>query len=317
MLFQGSSSASFSSHNGSDDCYDQHHQQQSCNNSNSMMSRIRRMSGRNHRPKSVADMDDLTRNIQNIRLTNSQAQEYDSIEHLEAAQPYNKQYYNTYAQVRNSKSLYFNSLGADNKSRTWNQDDTRQYRNSRYLQTNEYCPSAFHQKRLSVSSFRYDDSSFAGAQSQHHSLGRGFKEKVQRSLSCERSRQARQMVKTFKISSDKFHENFSKLSSNINNKLGDTKLSQLNCVASSENLDETRVNDCYKPSKDDEDDDDAGFNSMNNGCFAPGLVSTPVTLTTPTTSLGSHHQANAQNFQDIKSPSLSVFSCTEPQVRDF
>ena len=33
-----------------------------------------RMSGRVSRPKSVADMDDLTRNLNNIRMTNSQEQ---------------------------------------------------------------------------------------------------------------------------------------------------------------------------------------------------------------------------------------------------
>ena len=83
-------------------------------------------------------------------MWSAQAQEFNSIEHLEAAQfaqSYTKPQYNTYAQVRGSKSLYFHN---ENKSRTWNQQDTRHYR--KQSQT-EYCPG--YQKRLSVSSFRY------------------------------------------------------------------------------------------------------------------------------------------------------------------
>ena len=114
------------------------------------------MSGRNCRPKSVADMDELTKNLQNIKMTNSQAQEYSSIEHLEAAQyaggvssvssagPLTRPA-PSYAQVRSSRSLYF---GAETKSRTWNQQDARQWR------AQESHPG--HQShRLSVSSFRY------------------------------------------------------------------------------------------------------------------------------------------------------------------
>ena len=116
------------------------------------MARIRRMSGRNCRPKSVADMDELTKNLQNIKMTNSQAQEYSSIEHLEAAQyaggvssagPVTRTAPN-YAQVRSSRSLYFS---AETKSRTWNQQDTRQWRA-------QECHPGHQSHRLSVSSFR-------------------------------------------------------------------------------------------------------------------------------------------------------------------
>ena len=110
------------------------------------------MSGRNCRPKSVADMDELTKNLQNIKMTNSQAQEYSSIEHLEAAQyaggvssagPLTRTAPN-YAQVRSSRSLYFS---AETKSRTWNQQDTRQWRA-------QECHPGHQSHRLSVSSFR-------------------------------------------------------------------------------------------------------------------------------------------------------------------
>ena len=111
------------------------------------------MSGRNCRPKSVADMDELTKNLQNIKMTNSQAQEYNSIEHLEAAQYAGgvtsassaPRHDPSYAQVRNSRSLYFS---AEAKSRTWNQQDARQFRA-------QECHPAHQAHRLSVSSFRY------------------------------------------------------------------------------------------------------------------------------------------------------------------
>ena len=298
------------------------------------MARIRRMSGRNSRPKSVADMDDLTRNLHNVRVTNSQAQEYNSIEHLEAAQyavqsqSYSRPQYATYAQVRNSRSLYFNN---EAKSRTWNQQDTRQYRNIAHSGS-EYYPG--HQKRLSVSSFKYNDhhgscqspgpdlsntlpQKLGNKDVGHHQSRDRFRDKVQRSLSCERSRHARQMVKTFKISSDRFQENFTKLSSNINNKL-DSRLSTLNCVASEEN-DKTNVtNDWYKPSTNDFDDHDHNDDNVDDDDDrSAGFLATssPVSqLTTPTSSLGPHHHLSQYNFKDIKSPSLSVFSCTEPQV---
>ena len=296
------------------------------------MARIRRMSGRNSRPKSVADMDDLTRNLHNVRMTNSQAQEYTSIEHLEAAQyasvqsqSYSRPQYATYAQVRNSKSLYFTN---EAKSRTWNQQDTRQYRHIAQ-HGSEYYPG--HQKRLSVSSFKYNDhhgscqspdqshtlpQKLSSKDAGHHQSRDRFRDKVQRSLSCERSRHARQMVKTFKISSDRFQENFTKLSSNINNKL-DSRLSTLNCVASEEN-DKTNVtNDWYKPSTNDYDDHDHDDDNDDDDDRSAGFlgVPSPVSqLTTPTSSLRPPQHLSQYNLKDIKSPSLSVFSCTEPQV---
>ena len=342
---QGSSSASYSSHTGSDDLYEHQHQQaRTGQNEGGIVARIRRMSGRNSRPKSVADMDDLTRNLHNVRMTNSQAQEYASIEHLEAAQyaqsqTYSRPQYQTYAQVRNSKSLYFNN--DETKSRTWNQQDTRQYRTQNqniahhHHSGSEYYPG--HQKRLSVSSFKYKDRnlhgscqspgldhsntlpqkfSFKDVGHQHQPRDR-FRDKVQRSLSCERSRHARQMVKTFKISSDRFQENFTKLSSNINNKL-DSRLSTLNCVASEEN-DNKNVTDWYKPSTNNHDLYDDNENDNEDDDRSAGFLTAPSQvsqLTTPTTSLGPplHHHLESNNLKDIKSPSLSVFSCTEPQV---
>ena len=164
-FIQGSSSNSFnSSQTGSDDIFERtHHHSGPFQNtkrpetlqqgSKTLVARIRRMSGRNCRPKSVADMDELTKNIQNIKMTNSQAQEYNSIEHLEAAQyaggvsstgPITRTAPN-YAQVRSSRSLYFS---AETKSRTWNQQDTRQWRA-------QECHPGHQSHRLSVSSFRY------------------------------------------------------------------------------------------------------------------------------------------------------------------
>ena len=148
--------------------------------------------------------------------------------------------------------------------------------------------------------------------SSHGLHSRRLRDKVQRSLSCERSRHARQMaVKTFKISSDKIQENLTKLSSNINTKLDPGgRLSTLNCVGSPQDeAPDKRASDWYKPSKngtkkgdDDSDDDDddasAGFHSRN-ASHRPQET----------------HPSNSLNFNDIKSPSLSVFSCTEPQVK--
>ena len=160
---QGSSSNSFnSSQTGSDDIFERshHHSGPGLNTkrpeahpgSNTLVARIRRMSGRNCRPKSVADMDELTKNLQNIKMTNSQAQEFNSIEHLEAAQYAGgvtaassaPRHAPSYAQVRSSRSLYFS---AEAKSRTWNQQDTRQFRA-------QECHPAHQNHRLSVSSFR-------------------------------------------------------------------------------------------------------------------------------------------------------------------
>ena len=176
---------------------------------------------------------------------------------------------------------------------------------------------------------RYDDTGSAGPgdistlpqQGRHGASSHGgglktrrLREKVQRSLSCERSRHARQMaVKTFKISSDKIQDNLTKLSSNINNKLDQNgRLSTLNCIGNPETSG-NQFGDWYKPSRhgtktgddhpDDDDDDDvsAGFLSS---CTAPAESQET-------------HPSNSHslNFNDIKSPSLSVFSCTEPQVK--
>ena len=173
---------------------------------------------------------------------------------------------------------------------------------------------------------RYDDTGTAGPgdvstlpqQGRHGASSHGgglktrrLREKVQRSLSCERSRHARQMaVKTFKISSDKIQDNLTKLSSNINNKLDQNgRLSTLNCIGNPENeSSDKQFGDWYKPSRgtksgdhDPDDDVSAGFLSS---CTAPAE--------SHETHPGNSHSLN---FNDIKSPSLSVFSCTEPQVK--
>ena len=170
-FIQGSSSNSFnSSQTGSDDIFERTHHHsgpflnakrpEAHQGSNTLVARIRRMSGRNCRPKSVADMDELTKNLQNIKMTNSQAQEYNSIEHLEAAQYAGvvtsvasaPRAAPSYAQVRSSRSLYFS---AEAKSRTWNQQDTRTWR------AQEGHPG--HQAhRLSVSSFRWTQDTIFG-----------------------------------------------------------------------------------------------------------------------------------------------------------
>ena len=141
---------------------------------------------------------------------------------------------------------------------------------------------------------------------------------MQRSLSCERSRHARQMaVKTFKISSDKIQDNLTKLSSNINNKLDQNgRLSTLNCIGNPENeSSDKQFGDWYKPSRsrtktgdnelDDDPDDDvsAGFLSLSSCTASPESQETHPS------------DSHSLNFNDIKSPSLSVFSCTEPQVK--
>ena len=124
-------------------------------------------------------------------------------------------------------------------------------------------------------------------------------------------------VKTFKISSDKIQDNLTKLSSNINNKLDQNgRLSTLNCIGNPENeSSDKQFGDWYKPSRnstktgdnelDDDLDDDvsAGFLSLSS-CTA----SSESQETHPSNS-------HSLNFNDIKSPSLSVFSCTEPQVK--
>ena len=140
----------------------------------SLVRRMRRLSGRG-RPRSVADIadveDDLAQNLANLRLTNRQAVEYNSIEHLEAAQygqSYTRPQYSAgqYAQVRSCRS-------AQLRARTWNQQSV-----ARYRQETEFCPAR--NKRLSVSSFRYEDSPATpcaptNPSSEHRP---GFREKV-------------------------------------------------------------------------------------------------------------------------------------------
>ena len=260
----------------------------------SLVRRIRRLSGRAARPKSVADIvdleDDLSKNLANLRLANSQAQEYNSIEHLEAAQyaqTYTRPQYEAshyaqvrsgrcQAQVRNSHSLHFTR---EEKSRTWNPGSV-----ARYRQEEEFCP--VRHKRLSVSSFRYED---PPATSPHPRTA--FREKVQRSLSCDRTKHAsKQVVKSIKISSDKIQENLTKISSNLNSRL-DTHLSTLSCMAGEVGEEEEEGvggTDWYQPPSPAQYEDTGS-----------------VRLTTPTTSLGRHHQTALSN----------VFSCTKPQVR--
>ena len=154
-----------------------------------------------------------------------------------------------------------------------------------------------------------------GASSHGSSLkSRRLREKVQRSMSCERSRHARQMaVKTFKISSDKIQDNLTKLSSNINNKLDQNgRLSTLNCIGNPEKeAADKHFGDWYKPSRngtkngDNENDDDLDDD------VSAGFLSTASAESQETHPSNSH----SLNFNDVKSPSLSVFSCTEPQVK--
>ena len=162
-FIQGSSSTSYnSSQTGSDDIFERTHHhsgpflntkrlEEHQQGSKTLVARIRRLSGRSCRPKSVADMDELTRNLQNIKMTNSQAQEYNSIEHMEAAQYAGgvttaPSHAPSYARVRSSRSLYFST---EAKSRTWNQQDARQYRARA-----QECHPGHQAHRLSVSSFR-------------------------------------------------------------------------------------------------------------------------------------------------------------------
>ena len=280
----------------------------------SLVRRIRRLSGRAGRPKSVADIadveDDLAKNLANLRLTNSQAHEYNSIEHLEAAQyaqTYTRPHYEAghYAQLRSarsvhqsqvrpSRSLHFNR---EEKSRTWNHQSA-----ARYRQEEEFYPARH--KRLSVSSFRYED---PPATSEHRS---GFREKVQRSLSCDRTKHAsKQMVKSIRISSDKIQENITKISSNLNSRL-DSRLSTLSCMAGEE--EGVGATDWYRPEVRGQRPE--------------------VRLTTPTSSLGrhqGHHYPQPPQPPQLPQPPQTpqtpqapythssfstVFSCTRPQV---
>ena len=242
----------------------------------------------------MADTEsELAANLANLRLANSAAPEFSSIEQLEAAQygqTYSRPEYSQYAQVRSvrslqqhsqvrpSRSLHFPQV-EEERSHTWNQQSV-----SRYRQESEYYPARH--KRLSVSSFRYED---PPATSPHPRTA--FREKVQRSLSCDRTKHAsKQVVKSIKISSDKIQENLTKISSNLNSRL-DTHLSTLSCMAGEVGEEEEEGvggTDWYQPPSPAQYEDTGS-----------------VRLTTPTTSLGRHHHTALSN----------VFSCTKPQVR--
>ena len=253
----------------------------------------------------MADTEsELAANLANLRLANSAAPEFSSIEQLEAAQygqTYSRPEYSQYAQVRSvrslqqhsqvrpSRSLHFPQV-EEERSHTWNQQSV-----SRYRQESEYYPARH--KRLSVSSFRYEDTGDTTSPSTPSTTEQrnAFKQKVQRSLSCERTKHAsKQVVKSIKISSDKIQENLTKISSNLNSKL-DTRLSSLSCIAGEE--EGVAGTDWYRPRPTLED---------SSGGFRP-----PVRLTTPTNSLGSRGR---QHNQIPQSPTTSVFSCTKPQV---
>ena len=271
---------------------------------------MRRLSGRQSgsaRPKSVADLgegEDWSQHLASLRLTNSEAQQFSSIEQLEAAQygqtysrPGQPQYAQVrsvrtlqHGQVRSSRSLHFPQ--SEERSRTWNQQSV-----ARYRQETEYYPARH--KRLSVSSFRYEDTEAGpGSTSSTSTTDQraAFKQKVQRSLSCDRTKQAsKQVVKSIKISSDKIQENLTKISSNLNSKL-DTRLSSLSCMAGEE--EGVAPTDWYRPPAEDP-----------SGGFRPPVVA-PVRLTTPSTFMAGHgHQ-----IPRPQSPTSSVFSCTKPQV---
>ena len=263
---------------------------------------MRRLSGRSARPKSVADIadaeDDLAQNLANLRLANSEAPEFSSIEQLEAAQygqTYSRPQYGQvrsvrtlqHHQVRPSRSLHFHQ--GEEKSRTWNQQSVARYRQE------EYYPARH--KRLSVSSFRYEDNGAGpgpGSTNSTTDSRTAFRQKVQRSLSCDRTKHAsKQVVKSIKISSDKIQENLTKISSNLNSKL-DTRLASLSCIAGEEQGG-VAATDWYRGPP--PEDPSGGFRQP------------PVRLTTPTSSLGRHHHQIPP-----QSPTSSVFSCTKPQV---
>ena len=254
----------------------------------------------------MADTEsELAANLANLRLANSAAPEFSSIEQLEAAQygqTYSRPEYSQYAQVRSvrslqqhsqvrpSRSLHFPQV-EEERSHTWNQQSV-----SRYRQESEYYPARH--KRLSVSSFRYEDTGDTTTPSTPSTTEQrnAFKQKVQRSLSCERTKHAsKQVVKSIKISSDKIQENLTKISSNLNSKL-DTRLSSLSCMAGEE--EGVAPTDWYRPPPEDP-----------SGGFRPPAVA-PVRLTTPSTFRAGHQD----QIPRPQSPTSSVFSCTKPQV---
>lgn len=315
--------------------------------SKKVLGRVRRMSARNARPKSVADMDDLQRNLRNVKIVNTNATEYNSIEHLEAAR-----YAETYtrprnppAQVRPSRSLYF----PEQKSRTWNQSDMKKFRN-----TGETEASRLGNKRLSISSFRYDDTgpaqeinktksertietttskhtaltcrqslpqhlnSHNSTQSTNNTTHLSDREDRQglpglhRSKSCDRARDS--VVKTFKISSDKIQANLSKFSNSIHNKLdekGKCKLS-VNCI-SSKSVDCTA--DFYKPTAEATDCYSTGpdYEDPSAGFCDPVSV---LDCIAPASHETRHKISDPRDSAHNQPKSLvnnAALSCTEPQ----
>ena len=120
-------------------------------------------------------------------------------------------------------------------------------------------------------------------------------------------------VKTFKISSDKIQDNLTKLSSNINNKLDQNgRLSTLNCIGNPEKeAADKHFGDWYKPSRNSTKNGDNETDDDLDDDVSAGFLSTASPESHETHPSTSH----SLNFNDIKSPSLSVFSCTEPQVK--
>ena len=269
-------------------------------------------------------MDELQRNLHNIKILNSNATEYNSIEYLEAAR-YGETYIrpsNPTAQVRPSKSLYF----SEGKSRTWNQSDMR-----RFKDTGEAHASRLADKRLSISSFRYDDTGYShqpieAKRFSPQTDGLTYKNKLpqqyqnttsstnhpddkrmlHRSKSCDRAKET--VVKTFKISSDKIQANLSKFSNSIHNKLdekGKYKLS-VNCLSSDE-----KPTDFYMPAADPDDEDpSAGFSGEGTDCNAPPPGSCQQSCSGSLTRDGKNNKHKYLNPNAAMKP----FSCTESQV---
>ena len=273
-------------------------------------------------------MEELQRNLHNVKLVNTNTTEYNSIEHLEAAryaETCNRQGYPP-AHVRPSRSLYF----SEQKSRTWNQSDMKRFRN-----TGETEASRLSNKRLSISSFRYEDTGCTQRTTEtakprpqtgdvtnqtelpqqpcNIMIGTNLpsdKRMLHRSKSCDRAKDS--VVKTFKISSDKIQANLSKFSNSIHNKLdekGKCKLS-VNCISSDD-----PTTDFYKPAAEpDNEDPSAGFCDLARDCIAP----------TPTSSLQrsqnnkvSRDPAHNTQKSPLQNGALKTFSCTEPEVSLF
>eukprot|EP00090_Calanus_glacialis_P008472 TRINITY_DN16825_c0_g1_i1.p1 TRINITY_DN16825_c0_g1~~TRINITY_DN16825_c0_g1_i1.p1 ORF type:complete len:563 (-),score=138.93 TRINITY_DN16825_c0_g1_i1:64-1752(-) len=269
-------------------------------------------------------MEELQRNLHNVKLVNTNTTEYNSIEHLEAAryaETCNHQG-NPPAHVRPSRSLYF----SEQKSRTWNQSDMKRFRN-----TGETEASRLSNKRLSISSFRYEDTGCTQRTTEtakprpqtgdvtyqtelpqqpcNIMIGTNLpsdKRMLHRSKSCDRAKDT--VVKTFKISSDKIQANLSKFSNSIHNKLdekGKCKLS-VNCISSDD-----PTTDFYKPAVEpDNEDPSAGFCDLARDCIAP----------TPTSSLQrsqnnklSRDPAHNKQKSPLQNGALKTFSCTESE----